>query len=89
MNDTSPHLAGSGRALVRRRSERSTLSTLDRLQAIQLAKSHVIYVRLLQAIQIRERVAAIVDELRVLDGHDVDLPLTLAEGLPEEIEVAT
>ena len=42
----------------------------------------------LHSLQIRERLAAIVDELRLLDAEDVDVPLTLPEGLLEDVEAA-
>lgn len=35
------------------------------------------------------RLQVIVDELRLLDADDVDVPLTLAEGLLEDIEAVT
>jgi len=41
----------------------------------------------LQDLEICERLAAIVDELKVTDA-DVDVPLTLARGLLEDIEAA-
>ena len=37
-------------------------------------------------LELRERLAAIVDELRLLDADDRDVPLTLAEGLLEDVE---
>ena len=45
--------------------------------------------QLVAALELRERLAAIVDELRILDADQVDVPLTLAESLLEDIEAAT
>lgn len=40
------------------------------------------------ALDWHERLAAIVAELRLLDADQVDVPLTLAEGLLEDVEAA-
>ena len=37
-------------------------------------------------LELGARLAAIVDELRLLDADDRDVPLTLAEGLLEDVE---
>ena len=41
--------------------------------------------QLVRALALRERLAAIVDELHLVDA-DVDVPRTLAEGLLEDVE---
>ena len=40
------------------------------------------------ALELRERLAAILAELRRLDADHVDVPLTLVEGLLEDVEAA-
>ena len=42
----------------------------------------------LHRLEVQARLAAIVDELRLLDTDRMDVPLTLAEGLLEDIEAA-
>lgn len=37
-----------------------------------------------ERLELRERLAAIVDELRLLDADEADVPLALAEGLLED-----
>ena len=72
MRHRSPHSEGSAGAVGSTPPESTATDLTDWAASLDLVP----------------RLQAIVDELRLLDADDVDSPLTLSEGLLEDVEAA-